>query len=57
MFIELGKYVDYKTQRVGCVNKATIQPPNRYTPYTINAQARMGIRYIISTKISIIIHV
>lgn len=45
MFLELGKYVDYKTQHLECVNKVQLQPPQNYTAYTIGAQARMGVRF------------
>ncbi|KAI6237606.1 hypothetical protein M3Y95_00283100 [Aphelenchoides besseyi] len=44
MFNELSKYVDYKTKRLECVETARIEPPKTYTPYTINAMARLGIR-------------
>ncbi|KAI6199219.1 hypothetical protein M3Y96_00603200 [Aphelenchoides besseyi] len=44
MFNELSKYVDYKTKRLECVESARIEPPKTYTPYTINAMVRLGIR-------------
>lgn len=45
MFSELGKYVQYKVDRLSCINKVQLQPPQNYTPYTISAQARMGVRF------------
>jgi hypothetical protein len=45
MFTELTKYVEYKTQRLVCAGKVNLHAPQSYTPHTIEAQARMGVRF------------
>ncbi|KAI6238834.1 hypothetical protein M3Y99_00640300 [Aphelenchoides fujianensis] len=44
MFTELGKYVEFKTERLDCVQSAKIDRPRSFTPFTINAMARSGVR-------------